>query len=1582
MKRTWLIALLFCPAGLTTAAPHRIEWGAARELTQVPAPDGVILHLARGVTPVGTRWPARVARVEIPADARVARAAIGPERERVLPLPPDVYQSGAPAVDVPFAIHSDNGFEYRILPEGDLSGHRIAHILISPFRVVEGELRYLESFSLDLELDRGPPAPLARRVSHPRTDAADARLLRAALDADPLPTRAGDPGALVSVPPELAPETTEYVIITAEDLAPAFAELATLKTREGQPAKIATVESIFAAYEGIDLAARIRAYLRDLYLYQGLRFALLAGDAGRVPARQAVGRFQFPGGVPITTDLYFGCLDGDWNADGDDELGEGPIPALSIPGDDADLYAEIAVSRVPCASPPEAERFVAKWKSYTGYDAASFRTDYQDRFLALAEVLFPDDWVPTDPPEEITFDGAAIAESTLTFVPPHIQRTKLYQYHENPDIPDARPEVRDSVIAEINRGYAWIDHIGHGFRTNMSVGDGKLINRDADAFSNSGAYSVLYAVNCTSGAFAFDCIVEHLLMNPDGGAIAAVSSTDLDYPSISQNFKYEFFRQVFQHGVTTLGSAFHLANVPFVPVALSDENVFRWTVMTLIAMGDPSLELWREAPRTLDLAFAPTVALGDGSFQVTATEDGSPVEGVTVCLWKTDGYGVGVTDAGGTAFVDFLPRTEGSVIITATKNSFVPAIDSTLVVAATSAALLAGGVAIHDGTAGGGDGNADARADAGESVVLDVSLRNDGTGTATGVEVVLHAESPFVTVSDSVETSPDIGPGDPQLLAGAFALDVGSALPDTLRHVVAPMTLELRSEQGVWFQPWPLSLHQRILDLVDLDWSIAGDDGDGVLEAGEGADIFLTLANVGEGFAPAPLGVGSVAAGSFVMLDDTIEFDDLTSGAESQGGPLSVLSAGGTAGDLRIDLVVSDAHGSALLSRTIDLLAPSAPETIHTSSAGNAITLTWPRPPETDVRGYRIYRADSLAGPFETLTENIAQGGSRYIDEGLSPLTSFYYRVAAVDLSGNEGAGTTAVRAATSPPLLEGWPVVLPSGESKGSPTFSDLDGDDRHEIVLGWRQPMVFRSDGGDFVDGDGDGLTVGIFAFLEDDDSQFWNSPALADLDDDGLDEIVFAAWQTTGYGHLYVLDETGAVEPGWPREIGRQPWSTAAVGDVDGDGDLEIFVSSGDGSEPYRGVLFGFHHDGTEIIDGDGSPSTHGVFHKAASPDARYMYGSPALADFDGDGDDEIVFLEKTSQYTPTRSTLYVFDGDGTVLPGWPYTAPDVPASTSSPAIADLDGDGDLEIVAVVENGVLVMHHDGTFVTGWPRSLPAIPDSPSFRDFVSSPAIGDVDRDGRLDIALGWLNGNVHLWTGATAQTHGGFPADLSDDGSGFAQYMRSPIIGNIDGDPDLEIVLPCGDAKLYAVNSDGTAVAGFPISSEGVTHGSVALWDVDGDGSVNLIVQTDAPILHVYDFFDVAFRIDEHPWPMFRHDARKTGCLRTPITTGVGGPSGSPTGAIASVHPAYPNPSSSSRVTLAFEVPAGGDEVRVRVFDVGGRVVRQLARGRFPEGRYRIEWDGRTSDGTRLAAGVYLARVEIGGRVFVQKLTIVP
>jgi hypothetical protein len=522
----------------------------------------------------------------------------------------------------------------------------------------------------------------------------------------------------------------------------------------------------------------------------------------------------------------------------------------------------------------------------------------------------------------------------------------------------------------------------------------------------------------------------------------------------------------------------------------------------------------------------------------------------------------------------------------------------------------------------------------------------------------------------------------------------------------------------------------------------------------------------------------------------------------------------------------------------------------------------------------------------------------------------------------------------------------------------------------------MVFRAHGGDFVDGDNDAVTNGIFADIAGGESQFWNSPAVTQLDRDALSELIFAAWQTTGEGSLYVLDETGAVQPGWPRQIGQNPWSTAATGDVDGDGYPEIFLSSGAGTGAYKGALFGVRHDGEEIIDGDSNPATHGIFHRNPAPLARYMYGSPALADIDGDEFDEIVFLENSNQSATSLSTLYVFDDDGSVLPGFPYSDPDVRGSTSSPAVADLDGNGDLEIIAVTENRILVFNHDGSPFLGWPKPLPLVPsDATEVRDYLSSPAVGDVNGDGQLDIALGWLDGTVYLWTGLGGVVPPGFPVTLSVAGSPISAYARSPILGNIDGDPLPEIIVSTDDARLFAVNQDGTQVPGFPIQLEGTIHGSVAIGDVDADGFVNLIVQTDAPVLRVFDFFDVPFDPLEQPWPMFRHDRRKSGLYRPAATVGAGAEARP---AVAAALSPRPNPFA-PRVELPFIVPGDRARIRVRIFDVGGREVRRLADGNFPGGAHRISWDGRAEDGAHLAPGVFFARVEIGEDRFVRKVT---
>jgi hypothetical protein len=77
-------------------------------------------------------------------------------------------------------------------------------------------------------------------------------------------------------------------------------------------------------------------------------------------------------------------------------------------------------------------------------------------------------------------------------------------------------------------------------------------------------------------------------------------------------------------------------------------------------------------------------------------------------------------------------------------------------------------------------------------------------------------------------------------------------------------------------------------------------------------------------------------------------------------------------------------------------------------------------------------------------------------------------------------------------------------------------------------------------------------------------------------------------------------------------------------------------------------------------------------------------------------------------------------------------------------------------------------------------------------------------------------------------------------------------------------------------------------------------------------------------------------------------------------------------------------LRFEIPAraGGSlvEVRLRLYDVRGRLVRELVHGRVTPGAHTVPWDGRDAAGGTLARGTYLARLESGGRVATAKFVL--
>ena len=371
---------------------------------------------------------------------------------------------------------------------GDKEGCRIASLLVNPVEYIPRERKlYLSTtirLSLNWENDSGLGKGITRGTSH--RDQAVRRLVE-------------NPGDVENFYPlrektVSSRDRSDYLIITAPSLETPFETLAAHKEGKGLSAEVITTDWIYANYDGDDEAEKIRNCIRDYYQSGGTRWVLVGGGNGVVPMRRARLYAGCSGWQNVPTDLYYACLDGDWNGDGDGYYGEIE--------DDPDLYPEVAVSRAPVDTAFEAQTFVDKIIDHeTG-------SSYHDKVLLIAEA----------------FDSASPdSESLKGIFPSGWEKAGLY---ENYAPYGAEEATRDSVLASLHQGRGFINHIGHGSRDGLctGAGDNSIYQADFDALTN-GPHSLIFTQGCSTADPDADNMARHFLLNPEGGGSAYLGNT-------------------------------------------------------------------------------------------------------------------------------------------------------------------------------------------------------------------------------------------------------------------------------------------------------------------------------------------------------------------------------------------------------------------------------------------------------------------------------------------------------------------------------------------------------------------------------------------------------------------------------------------------------------------------------------------------------------------------------------------------------------------------------------------------------------------------------------------------------------------------------------------------------------------------------------------------------------------------------------------------------------------------------------------------------------------------------------------------
>jgi photosystem II stability/assembly factor-like uncharacterized protein len=235
--------------------------------------------------------------------------------------------------------------------------------------------------------------------------------------------------------------------------------------------------------------------------------------------------------------------------------------------------------------------------------------------------------------------------------------------------------------------------------------------------------------------------------------------------------------------------------------------------------------------------------------------------------------------------------------------------------------------------------------------------------------------------------------------------------------------------------------------------------------------------------------------------------------------------------------------------------------------------------------------------------------------------------------------------------LVPGFPALLGQGRNPSNPAAGDLDGDGWPELVLtnetfAYYQPDDERPSSVVVIDRFGEQVWSREVELLSS------SAPAIGDLDRDGSAEIV-----VTSYLGAHILSADGELVAEYTWSENRRT-SAAALGDVDGDGDLEIaFV--------WAPWLYCIHHDGSL------------AFGKSTSSSAY----PPVIADVSSDMLPDVIA-------TDYSGTIYAYDHSGQLLDPFPLKQAEHSSFFASPVVADLERNGEIDIVAVsnIDYGII--------------------------------------------------------------------------------------------------------------------------------------------------------------------------------------------------------------------------------------------------------------------------------------------------------
>jgi hypothetical protein len=360
-----------------------------------------------------------------------------------------------------------------------------------------------------------------------------------------------------------------------------------------------------------------------------------------------------------------------------------------------------------------------------------------------------------------------------------------------------------------------------------------------------------------------------------------------------------------------------------------------------------------------------------------------------------------------------------------------------------------------------------------------------------------------------------------------------------------------------------------------------------------------------------------------------------------------------------------------------------------------------------------------------------------------------------------------------------------------------DIDGDGDLDVVVGNEDRSankVFKNDG------------TGVFTYagyIKAYSNRNTSSIQLGDLDGDGDLDVVTGNWGASNY--VFLNNGTGSFSYS-NSDINSSATADLRLGDVDHDGDLDVVTGNFDSAN----VVF--------LNNGNGRFSNAGAIDSNA--DKTY---SIQLADFDNDGFLDVISGNEYAVNTVTFNNGREYGNPSFELLSTAGTHTDL---TNSIQVGDIDGDGDWDLIRGNDGVNRVYTNDGSGVFTYAGMVG------THSDTTYSIQFGDVDGDGDLDVIAG-NDGVNRLYLNDGSGTF----ADSGNIGT-HSDTTYSIQFGDVDGDGDLDVLAGNdGVNRLYLNDGSGTFADAGTIGTHSDTTCSIQFGDVDGDGDLDVIAGND-------------------------------------------------------------------------------------------------------------------------------------------------